>query len=69
MSDGGDRDARWVIDVARTRGVTLDAVTAHQLAALVTPTLDAFAEIIAGLCVDDDEYEFLRVLTAEAGGA
>lgn len=64
----GDWDEHWVSRVARTRGVTLDAPAARELAALVTPTLRAFAEISAGLSVDEDEYEFLRVLAAEAAG-
>lgn len=68
MSEEGGWDGSWAAHVARVRGVTFDAPTARELAALVAPTLRAFSEISAGLRVDDDEYEFLRVLAAEAAG-
>lgn len=56
----------WVASIARTRGVDLGAAEAEQVAALVAPTLEAFAVIAEQLAADDDAYEFRRLLGVEA---
>jgi len=68
MSDHGGTSAYdeiWVASVAATRGVALDARRAREIAARVAPTLRAFAQIARELRVDDDVYEFRRLIAAE----
>jgi hypothetical protein len=59
----------WVTAVAGARGVDLADERAGQVAAAVAPTLEAFRAIAAGLAVDDDMYEFRRLIASEAAGA
>lgn len=59
-----DRDdlARSLAGLARLRGIILEPGRADAIADLVTPTLTAFAELAGELTVDDDMYEFRRLL-------
>lgn len=59
-------DGDWAAAVARSRGLDLNAAEAAQLAVLVAPVLERFAEITGRLRDDDDMYEFRRLLVAEA---
>jgi hypothetical protein len=69
MSDAGAEDLRgWVTSVARRRGVTLEPAEADRVAALVVPTLEAFATIAGELTADEDAFAFRRLLEAEASG-
>jgi hypothetical protein len=68
MSEDGSEhvyDAAWAASVAATRGVRLDAARAEEIAASVGPTLREFEAIVDALRVDDDEYEFRRLIAAE----
>jgi hypothetical protein len=59
------RDAAWFQAVARSRGVTLSAERAGELAAAATAILAAFDELVGGLAVDDGIDDFRRLLDAE----
>jgi hypothetical protein len=59
-------DGAWVAVAALSRGVSLTPERAQEIAASVAPVLDAFSAIADELAVDDDMYEFRRLLAAEA---
>lgn len=59
-------DAAWAASVAATRGVQLDDARAREIAVSVGPTLRDFAAIADELQIDDDQYEFRRLIAAEA---
>jgi hypothetical protein len=61
-------DAAWILAVAASRRISLEPERAEQVAREVAPTLERFDELVAGLCVDDDMYEFRRRLAAEPAG-
>jgi hypothetical protein len=71
MSDPGreaDAAAAWVAAVTGARGVELADERLAEIAAAVAPTLEAFRSVTADLAVDDDMYEFRRLLASEAAG-
>jgi hypothetical protein len=67
MSDGvaTRHDGPWAGGLAHARGLPLTQDRAEQVAALVEPTLHRFRALAAGLCADDDPYEFRRLLFRE----
>lgn len=65
MSESRAYDGEWAARVAATRGMTLDPARARELAAAVGPTLREFQALARSLRVDDDQYEFRRLLAAE----
>jgi hypothetical protein len=58
-------DRGWVLAVAASRGLEMDAEATERLLAVVAPTLMQFAEIAGELTADDDMYEFRRLLAEE----
>ncbi|HEX6509071.1 MAG TPA: hypothetical protein VF221_15695 [Chloroflexota bacterium] len=62
-------DSAWAVAVALSRGLVLDPTEAAELATLVRPTLERFAEIGSTLAEDDDTHAFRRLLAAEADDA
>jgi hypothetical protein len=62
------RDGAWILAVAASRGIALDAERAEQVAAEVAPTLQRFDALVADLSLDDDISELRRRLAEEAGG-
>jgi hypothetical protein len=62
------RDGAWILAVAGSRGIELDARRAEQLAAEVAPTLERFDALAAELTVDDHIGELRRRLSVEAAG-
>jgi hypothetical protein len=61
------RDGAWIMAVAASRGIALDADRAEQVAAQVAPTLERFDALVAELSVDDDIGELRRRLVVEGG--
>jgi hypothetical protein len=61
-------DGAWILAVAASRGVALDADRAAQVAAEVAPTLERFDALVADLSIEDDIFELRRRLAEEAGG-
>jgi hypothetical protein len=61
-------DGAWILAVAASRGIALDAERAEQVAAEVAPTLQRFDALVADLSLDDDISELRRRLAEEAGG-
>lgn len=62
------RDGAWILAVAASRGIVLDAERAEQVSAEVAPTLEWFDALVAELSIDDDVSELHRRLVEEAGG-
>jgi hypothetical protein len=60
------RDGAWILAVAASRGITLDAARAEEIAAQVAPTLERLEALVADLSTDDDVLELRRRLVAEA---
>jgi len=60
------RDSAWIVAVAASRGIALNADRAEEIAAQVAPTLERFDALVAELSVDDDIGELRRRLVAEA---
>ena len=61
-------DGAWILAVAASRGIALDAERAEQVAAEVAPTLERFDALVANLSIDDDISELRRRIAEEAGG-
>jgi hypothetical protein len=59
-------DRAWVAAVALGRGLAISDEHAEKLAQYVAPILARFAQLSAMLTVDEDMYEFRRVLAQEA---
>lgn len=55
-------DGPWIAGLARARGLRLSQERAARIAAQVAPTLTSFRALAASLSVDDDMYEFRRLL-------
>jgi hypothetical protein len=56
----------WAAGVALSRGVELEPEELEAVIASVASVREAFAPIAGELAMDDDMYEFRRVLAREA---